>query len=190
MLPRFVKQVAVVGVLMVGFAACLPSSPSSATLPSRTGTGYYNCGAITGTVRFDPPLTSSGGQSESATIKVHARDCMGGVPQVQRVFVTGTVSGSGNAVSGLLHARSLTLVATYRTKRVLASTAHTGLEATVDKNGTVTFSIVGAVSGSYVSDSLAGTVTLGQTLQQIDAAAGSKKGLVSVSVVGGSLVRG
>jgi hypothetical protein len=177
--------------LMIGSVACLNSSPSGAAAPPRTGTGYYNCGAITGTVKFEPPLTSSGGQSETATIKVHARNCMGGTPQVGRVAVSGTVTASSNAVSGLLDARSLTLVAKYAVQpRIIRSTAHTGLDATVEKDGTVTFSVVGAVSGSFVSDSLAGTVSLGQTLQQIDAAAASKKGLVSVSVVAGSLVRG
>ncbi|MFZ0668623.1 MAG: hypothetical protein WAM97_22930, partial [Acidimicrobiales bacterium] len=61
------------GILAV---AAAPSIASATTL--KTGTGTYGCSTLTGTIKFNPPLSSSGtATSDAVTATVDASGCKG-----------------------------------------------------------------------------------------------------------------
>lgn len=175
-------------ILLGAAAAALPLTAistlaltSTASAAGKSGTGNYSCTKVGGTIKFSPPLTTSGGKAEKTTITTSASKCTGGSPVPKTVKGKATVTSSSNSCGNLANSQTLSFKLSYTPSA--GSSTFTG---TSSSSGT-TFNVTGSVTGAYPSSSAQASVAIKQSAGSIAKACGSKKGLKSLTIKSGSL---
>jgi hypothetical protein len=169
------------GALSVALA---PSVAGATTL--KTGKGTYNCSSITGTIKFKPALTLSGGSgTETVTISTASSGCSGGKPKVTTSTGSATVTTDSTNCSSLeTGLPTITFNTTY--PGAAPSTYTASSSSSTSGSGVITFTTSGTVTGSYPSTGANSSATIKQNESAIIASCGSTKGLKKLTIEDGT----
>lgn len=165
--------------LPAGLLAVVIAPSVASAIATKTGKGTYNCTKISGTITFNPPLTSSGNsKSETTTVKSTSSSCSGGSPAVTKATsnetrkITSKKKNANSCSSSDTTSQAVSQI-TYN-NGAAASTLTGTASAGVSSNGHVQFTIKDAtVTGSYPSSSADVTITLKQTAVSLEKACSS-----------------
>ena len=178
--------------LIIGLAAVgMPLTVMSTVIGvgaawATTGTGNYNCSKVTGSVTFKPPLKNGGTSAETTTVSATVTKCTGGSPTPTKVVGKGTIHSSTNDCANLANAQTVSLALT-NTPAVSPKSVLHATTGEVISGSSITFTLSGNVTGSYVSSSASAKGKIKQTTVQVGTACGSSAGLKSVTIGSGSL---
>jgi hypothetical protein len=169
---------AAVATIGVGTASAARSNP--------TGTGTENCTAVTGTITFSPPLTSSGTAAETTTVSAKATGCSGGSPVATAIAAHATITGGTSACSSLATAAPPTFTDSYTPSSISPSSVSGGTETEVTSPH-IGFTISNeTVTGSYPSTTASVSATTSETVAKLTKAC-DKKGLKKLKIKSGSV---
>jgi hypothetical protein len=183
-LRKMLLGVAAIALPLGVLAVAIQPTMASAASPKTVGTGTYNCKDITGTLKFNPPLTLAGGaSSETVTVTTSSTSCKGGTPKVKTSASSATFTTDSNACSSLSTGQSFSTAITYTNGASSSTFAGTSSSST---GPPVSFTVTGTVTGSYPSSTASTTVNLQQTETQIINKCQSTKGLKKLTIASGT----
>ena len=184
--------VAVPAALATGIGA-----PAAFAGGSVNATGTVACTGVAGSAKFSPPLTTSGGSSETISVKVTLSSCNATGSNVTTSNFKGTGSGKlttassscaglagTTAVSGTLPIKWTAKAGKSKVNNTSVTfTSVTGVAAGSNGNAGFTFSHQTS-SGSFAG-SVSGEVDSNESASALLSACGSKKGVKSLTLVAG-----
>jgi hypothetical protein len=183
-LRKILLGVAAIGLPMGLLAIAIQPAVASAASPQKVGTGTYNCSDITGSLKFNPPLTLAGGAtSEAVTVSTTSSGCTGGKPKVTTSSSTATFTTDSNSCSSLQTGQSFSTMINYTNG---ASPSTFAGSSSSNTGPPISFTVTGTVTGSYPSTSASTTVVIQQSESAIINKCGSTKGLKKLTIKSGT----
>lgn len=191
---------------MVGLAGFASSNPAGAGSALRDAKGSVTCTGISGKIKFDPPLTLSGGSSVTkavAKVKATLTGCTsskGDSPSIGMVttkIVTKNPNGKANACTGLETPRPVSLTIQWTNPKAVAPSTvsfssyaigsnSAGDEGFVLPGSGGTVSITGSYKGKNGGASSTAAVYSNKTASSLASACTSPNGLGKLKLTGGS----
>ena len=177
----------------------MAAAPTPTTQPGGTiAAGTITCNQVTGSITFDPPLSTGGTAPETTEISLTTSGCAttGSTVQVTSATTTATLSSATNNCASLLSSKPVAVASTYTPSSVHASvvsfsgyvivteatTADVGFSLP-DTGGTA--KVVGSFAGTDHGAKSTATIYSTMTSTQALAACATGSGLASLSLAAG-----